>query len=122
MIARFDLMQLIYEWGFFAKPGREAEFHGWLAENEDRLKASTPDKYEYLGTFVAVWGTSSTRDSFRQLWRYQGKGPMNLRSEAQAGSGEFANLLKQFLGFVDEDRSEDEFFAVLRPVTEIVAV
>lgn len=110
-------MALIYEWGFYVAADREEEFRSWLAANEEALARAAPENYEYLGTYVPVWG-SENREGYRQIWRYGRERPPDLRAAAKEGSGTFTELARQFLAFVDESRSDDETFRLHRSVTD----
>ncbi len=111
-------MALIYEWGFNVDPGRADEFVGWLDEHEDRLARSTPTRYEYLGTYLPVWGVTGPR-TYRALWRYETGEPLDLREAMDRSDSEFAELAKQFLSFVDESRASEETFVLYRSAHEV---
>lgn len=98
---------LLYDWGFFVQPGRIEEFLAWLAENDDRLGEMAPKNYEYLGTYRAMhpepW-------DFHQIWRYGTDRPPDLRAAAADQSGQFTEIARTYLSFVDVGRHDDEEF------------
>ncbi len=105
---------LVSDWGFFLKPGTEDVFNEWLAANEERFAAVAPTTYEYLGTYVPLWRGAGETAPFHQMWRYLTQRPPDLRIAAGDSSGEFTEMARQFLSFVDETRSEEETFRLYR--------
>lgn len=105
---------LVSDWGFFLKPGTEDRFNQWLADNEERFAAVAPANYEYLGTYVPLWRGEGETAPFHQMWRYGSHRPPDLRAAAGDTSGEFTEMARQFLSFVDESRSSDETFRLYR--------
>ncbi|MDH4116102.1 MAG: hypothetical protein OEX04_11100 [Acidimicrobiia bacterium] len=107
-------MALISDWGFFLKPGKEEEFDRWLDENEPRFTELAPPTYEYLGTYVPLWRGAGETAPFHQLWRYLSERPPDLRVAAGDGGGDFTDMAREFLSFVDETRSAEETFRLYR--------
>ena len=111
-------MALIYEWGFFVEPGKEDEFRRWLADHEDDLARAAPPNYEYLGTYTPVWAPGGRGGDFHQVWRYGHPLSFNFRDAATSTGGEFTELARQYLSFVDESRSAEETFRLHRSVSD----
>jgi hypothetical protein len=105
---------LMSDWGFFLKPGTEVVFDEWLAANEERFAAVAPATYEYLGTYVPLWLGEGETAPFHQVWRYLSHRPPDLRAAAGDSKGEFTEMARQFLAFVDETRSSEETFRLYR--------
>ncbi|GIU91157.1 MAG: hypothetical protein KatS3mg011_0063 [Acidimicrobiia bacterium] len=107
-------MALVYEWGFFVKEDRKPEFLTWLREHEEELARHAPEHLEYLGTYTPVWAPEERCD-FYQLWRWRSHIPsFSLREVARTESSAFTELARQFLSFVDDDRSSQESFRLHR--------
>lgn len=104
---------LLYDWGFFVKPGRRDEFVAWLEENEPRLGDLAPKNYEYLGTYRAL---SPEPQDFHQIWRYRSESRPDMRRAAADTSGRFTEIAREYLSFVDNDRESDEVFRLFREV------
>lgn len=111
-------MALIYEWGFFVQPGREKEFRDWLATHEWALAEAAPPKYEYLGTYTPVWAPGGRGGEFHQIWRYGHSQSFDFRDAASTTGGDFTELARQYLSFVDEARAADETFRLHRSVVD----
>lgn len=111
-------MALIYEWGFFVRPGAFDEMRGWLLEHERELAEAAPQGLEYLGTYLPVWAPEQRCDVY-QVWRWRRSGEFNLRAAAGADRGVFAQLASQFLSFVDDTRTDEETFRLHRSITEL---
>lgn len=105
---------LVSDWGFFLKPGTEGAFDEWLRVNEERFAEVAPASYEYLGTYVPLWRGEGESAPFHQLWRYGSTRPPDLRVAAGDSTGEFTEMARQFLSFVDETRSAEETFRLYR--------
>lgn len=111
-------MALIYEWGFYLEPGAGEDLRTWLSRHEEELARSAPESLEYLGTYVPLWTHDAPCDCY-QLWRWRRKGEMvDLRTVAGSDQGRFAELVSEFLGFVDDTRSDEESFRLHRSVTD----
>jgi len=108
-------MALLYDWGFFLLPDRRDGFLAWLAENESAMGESAPPKYQYLGTFRALGPDPC---DFHQLWRYGGDDPPDMRVAAADSSGEFTELARQYLSFVDQSRTDEESFLLYTDAVE----
>jgi hypothetical protein len=108
-------MALLYDWGFFIKPGRHDDFLGWLAENEARLVELAPKNYEYIGTYQLL---SPEPCDFHQVWRYGSERPPDLRAAAADSSGAFTAVAREYLDFVDTSRSSEEEFRLYRGAVE----
>ena len=104
---------LLYDWGFFVKPGRRDEFVAWLEENEPRLVDLAPKNYKYLGTYRAL---SPEPQDFHQIWRYRSESRPDMRRAAADKSGHFTEIAREYLSFVDNDRESDEVFRLFREV------
>jgi hypothetical protein len=112
---------LLSDWGFFLKPGTDDRFNQWLEENEERFALVSPSNYEYLGTYVALWRGEGESAQFHQLWRYGSQRPPDLRAAADDQGGEFTEMARQFLAFVDDTRSSDETFRLYRSARKAAA-
>lgn len=109
-------MALLYDWGFYIKPGRREGFLGWLADNESRLAEFAPKNYEYIGTYQSL---SPEPCDFHQVWRYGSERPPDLRAAAAADhSGEFTDVAREYLEFVDTSREPEEEFRLYRGAVE----
>ena len=109
---------LIYEWGFYLKPGAKEEATRWLSGNERALAEATPEGLEYLGTFQPVWAPEPRCDMYQVwTWRRRDEG-FNLRDAAGTDRGAFARLAAEFLSFVDDRRTTEETFRLHRSVVE----
>lgn len=111
-------MALIYEWGFYVRPGSFDELREWLLEHEHDLAAAAPQGLEYLGTYLPVWASERRCDLY-QVWRWRRASEFNLRAAAGADRGTFAELASQFLSFVDNGRTDEETFRLHRSITEM---
>ena len=105
---------LLYDWGFFVEPGRRDEFVAWLEENERRMVETAPKNYEYLGTYRSL--SPESRD-FHQIWRYRAETPPDMRKAAADTTGEFTEVAREYLSFVDTSREADEEFRLYRDAT-----
>lgn len=107
-------MALVSDWGFFLREGTEQAFLSWLDENEERFAEIAPRGYDYLGTYVPLWRGADESAQYHQLWRYQTDRHPNLRAAAADHAGDFTEMARQFLDFVDESRQSDETFRLYR--------
>jgi hypothetical protein len=110
---------LVSDWGFFLKDGRKSEFLSWLEENEERFGDLAPPGYDYIGTYVPLWRGADETAEYHQMWRYQIDRPPDLRRAASDTAGDFTELARQFLEFVDESRSADESYRLYRSVRKV---
>jgi hypothetical protein len=108
-------MALLYDWGFYVKPGQKEAFLGWLEDNEARLSELAPKNYEYIGTYQSL--SPEPRD-FHQVWRYGAERPPDLRTAAAGHSGAFTAVAKEYLDFVDTDRGSEEEFRLYRDAVD----
>ena len=108
-------MALLYNWGFYVKPGRREAFLEWLTENESRLSELAPKNYQYLGTFRSL---SPEPCDFHQVWRYGAERPPDLRAAAASDSGAFTAVAKEYLEFVDTSREPEEEFGLYRDAVD----
>ena len=108
-------MALLYDWGFYVKSGRRDDFLVWLAENESRLVELAPKNYEYIGTYQSL---SPEPCDFHQIWRYGSERPPDLRAAAADNSGDFTQVAREYLDFVDVSREHEEEFRLYRDAVE----
>ena len=108
-------MALLYDWGFYVKPGKRDEFLAWLNENESRLVELAPKNYEYIGTYQSL---SPEPCDFHQVWRYGSERPPDLRTAAADHSGAFTDVAREYLDFVDTTREAEEEFRLYRDAIE----
>ena len=112
-------MRFIEVQGFCIKLDRQLEFQQWLAENEERLRASYPEGVEYGGTYVAVFSSEKNAgeyfgldilDSYAALDRGAalGKDP----------TSDYAKIGAEFLQFIDLDRSAGSSHMLLKSVID----
>lgn len=92
-------MKFIVENGFDIKKGKAAEYQKWLADNHEKLAASAPDGFEYLGTFVNIFNSTPESGSFRTLWALDSYGAMDNFADSVKGGGTFAELVDTMAGF-----------------------
>lgn len=104
-------MALLYDWGFFVKPGQRDAFLAWLAQNEGRLAELAPKNYEYIGTYRPLGPEPC---DFYQVWRYGAERPPDLRVAAADDSGAFTEVAREYLSFVDPSREPEEQFRLYR--------
>ncbi len=101
-------MALFYDWGFFIPPGRDEEFHAWLATHDEQMVDHAPRHYQYLGTFRPL--TAADPCDYHQLWRYAADRAPDLRVAASDDGGTFTELAREYLSFVDPSRQAEETF------------
>ncbi|HUO47186.1 MAG TPA: hypothetical protein VM470_10195 [Acidimicrobiia bacterium] len=111
-------MALLSDWGFFVLPAKESEFRLWLRENEDLLTRQAPRGYQYLGTYKPVWRPETESAEFHQVWRYGDNKPPDMRLAAADTGGDFTELARQYLSFVDQSRQEEETFRLYKSVED----
>jgi hypothetical protein len=111
-------MALLSDWGFFVKEGRAEEFRRWLHDHEMSFSELAPPSYEYLGTYLPIWRGAGEQAEYHQLWRYHTDRPPDLRRAAADTGGEFTQLARDFLSFVDETRHAEEGFRLYRSVDQ----
>jgi hypothetical protein len=116
-----ETMALVSDWGFFVKEGTQPAFLEWLDEHEERFGELAPAGYDYIGTYVPLWRGADETAQYHQLWRYQTDRPPDLRQAAAATAGDFTDLARQFLDFVDESRHADESFRLYRSARAVAA-
>lgn len=104
-------MALLYDWGFYLLPDHREEFLDWLTENEPAMSKLAPKNYEYLGTYRSLGPDPC---DYHQLWRYGGERPPDMRAAAADSSGDFTELARQYLSFVDQGRQDEEEFRLYK--------
>lgn len=112
-------MALVSDWGFFIEDGTQPAFLKWLEDNEARFEELAPPGYDYIGTYVPLWQSSDETAQYHQLWRYQIDRPPDLRRAAADTAGEFTELARQFLDFVDESRQAEESYRLYRSAWKV---
>ena len=56
-------MDFIMEEGYQVKPGMQEEYQQWAIANQDALRRALPEGIEYIGTYVAVYGSDYTGEA-----------------------------------------------------------
>lgn len=75
-----------------------------------------PKGYEYLGTYTPLWRPQTENAEFHQVWRYGSNRPPDMRAAAADAGGDFTDLARQYLSFVDQSRQEEETFRLYKTV------
>ena len=112
-------MSFINQQGFDVKKGKAAEFQAWLTENEEKLAASCPAGFEYMGTFAKVLTSEKNSGSFHTMWGMDSYGAMDSFSEAMKKGDAFAQLMEAMAGFIVDPLDGGHWSSVVsRSVTE----
>jgi hypothetical protein len=92
-------VKFIIENGFDIQKGHAAEYQKWMADNEEKITASTPESFVYLGTFANIFNSNPETGSFRTLWATDSYGAMDNFANAMKEGGTFAQLMDTMAGF-----------------------
>ena len=92
-------MKFIVENGFDVQKGQAAEYQKWVADNEEKVAASAPESFEYLGTFANIFDSNPETGSYRTLWAMDSYGAMDNFANAMKEGGTFAQLMDTKAGF-----------------------
>ena len=111
-------MEFISEFGFDVKQGQFAAFAEWLNANEDKMAASAPEGWEYMGTYAVVLSSEKTAGAGRQLWRHHNYAAMDTWAAAMRDGGTFAQLQEEMAQFVDQDRDAGWSQSTLKAVRD----
>lgn len=112
-------MEFITEMGFDAVRGNVTEFQQWLADNEQKLAASAPEGWEYVGTYAVVLSTEKEAGQFRQLWRHHSYAAQDDYAAAMKGDGVFAQLNDEMATrFIDQEKDAHFSQSVLKAVVD----
>ena len=103
-------MDFITEDGYQVKPGMEEEYQRWIIANKDALQAALPDGIEYIGTYVAVFGSDYTGGSYRDLFRIDSYGALDrMAAEGRRPGSELSRLNREGGRFIDMKRNPERW-------------
>ena len=103
-------MDFITEDGYQVKPGMQEEYQQWVIANQDALRRALPDGVEYIGTYVAVFGSDYTGGTWRDLFRIDSYGALDrMAAEGRRPGSELARLQRESNRFVDITRSPERW-------------
>ena len=103
-------MDFITEDGYQVKPSMQEEYQQWVIDNQAALRRSLPEGVEYIGTYVAVFGTDYTGGGWRDLFRIDSYGALDrMAAEAKKPDSELARLQRESSRFIDLDRSPERW-------------
>jgi hypothetical protein len=103
-------MDFITEDGYQVKPGMQEEYQQWVIANQDALRRALPEGIEYIGTYVAVFGSDYTGGTFRDLFRIDSYGALDrMAAEGRRPGSELARLQREGSRFVDMTRSPERW-------------
>jgi hypothetical protein len=103
-------MDFITEDGYQVKPGMQEEYQQWIIDNQDALRAALPEGIEYIGTYVAVFGSDYEGGSFRDLFRIDSYGALDrMAAEGRRPGSELARLNREGGRFIDMTRSPERW-------------
>jgi hypothetical protein len=98
-------VEFISEFGFDIKQGQFGAFAEWLNANEEKMAASAPEGWEYIGTYAVVLTSEKNAGAARQLWRHHDYAAMDTWAAVMREGGTFAELQDGLSAFVDQDRA-----------------
>ena len=90
---------------FDVQKGTELDLRDWLAQNEEKIAAETPDGLEYLGTFTTIFGPEASVNTFRTVWAMDNYAAIDTFTKAVKAGGTFADLM-DVLGSYQLDRQD----------------
>ena len=103
-------MDFITEDGYQVKPGMQEEYQQWIIDNQDALRAALPEGIEYIGTYVAVFGSDYEGGTFRDLFRIDSYGALDrMAAEGRRPGSELARLNREGGRFIDMTRSPERW-------------
>jgi len=103
-------MDFITEDGYQVKPGMEEEYQRWIIANKDALQAALPDGIEYIGTYIAVFGSDYAGGSFRDLFRIDSYAALDrMAAEGRRPGSELSRLNREGGRFIDMKRNPERW-------------
>jgi hypothetical protein len=103
-------MDFITEDGYQVKPSMQEEYQQWVIDNQAALRRALPQGVEYIGTYVAVFGSDYTGGSWRDLFRIDSYGALDrMAAEAKRPDSELARLQRESSRFIDLERSPERW-------------
>ena len=103
-------MDFITEDGYEVKPGMQEEYQEWVIANQDALRRAMPEGIEYIGTYVAVYGSDYAGGSWRDLYRIDSYGALDrMAAEGRRPDSELAKLQRESFKFIDLSRSPERW-------------
>jgi hypothetical protein len=103
-------MDFITEDGYQVKPGMQEEYQQWIIANQDALRRALPEGIEYIGTYVAVFGSDYEGGSWRDLFRIDSYGALDrMAAEGRRPGSELARLQRESSKFIDITRSPERW-------------
>ena len=103
-------MDFIMEEGYQVKPGMQEEYQQWAIANQDALRRALPEGIEYIGTYVAVYGSDYTGGSWRDLFRIDSYGALDrMAAETRRPGSELGRLARESNRFIDLTRSPERW-------------
>jgi hypothetical protein len=103
-------MDFITEDGYEVKPGMQEEYQQWIIANQDALRRAMPEGIEYIGTYVAVYGSDYSGGAWRELYRIDSYGALDrMAAEGRREGSELARLQRESSRFIDLTRSPERW-------------
>jgi hypothetical protein len=103
-------MDFITEDGYQVKPGMQEEYQEWVIAHQDALRRALPEGIEYIGTYVAVFGSDYTGGSWRDLFRIDSYGALDrMAAESRRPDSELGRLQRESSRFIDLTRSPERW-------------
>ena len=95
---------IVREIGYNITKGREAEFTGWLLDNEQAMADAAPNAVTYRGSFAVLSASEKRTGDYRTIWAFDSMGStQNLSAELANAGSEFGRLYREFLAYRDAD-------------------
>jgi hypothetical protein len=103
-------MDFITEDGYQVKPDMQEEYQRWVIENQAAIRRALPEGVEFIGTYVAVFGSDYAGGGWRDLYRIDSYGALDrLAAESKRPGSELARLQRESSRFIDLDRSPERW-------------
>ena len=103
-------MDFITEDGYQVKPGMQEEYQRWIIDNLDAMRRALPEGIEYIGTYVAVFGSDYEGGTFRDLFRIDSYGALDrMAAEGRRPGSELARLQRDSGRFIDMTRNPERW-------------
>ena len=112
-------MHLVQEWGYTVKVGLEAEHQQWLIDNDDAIRAATPEGMTYLGTFAVVFSSEKNAGAYRMMYELDSYGAMDRGAAANKDPEHpWGKIAREWSRFLDVDLAAPWSNGLLRNVVE----